>query len=332
MSAAAIRSAHATQAPRLSICVPCHRAEPAFLPECLASVEAAAPEDAELILAVDAEDSLRRVRALRLSPRWRLLEPDGKEGLVPNWNRCLATARGAHVHLLHEDDAVAPTFYAHVCDLIERFPDAALHLTATTSSPPPPGGRAEGRLLQGEDAARFLLDDVAYACGSVVIARRAVEALGFFDGSYSFCPDEEAYLRWARHGGLVASGAPLYRSRRHVAQERFRAWRRPDFVETYARARLQGAAAYGAALQRYAVRTTQRRVVSIALTLALEGDRAQAADVLRDALRGRAGVTGVARVLCARLVIASTPLLRIARSRRRRLATRRVEARQVMSA
>lgn len=332
MSAASLPATDPANAPTLSVCVPCHRADPALLSACLASAEAAAPHGAELILAVDTQEALQRVRALRPSPRWRLLEPNGEAGLVPNWNRCLAAARGAHVHLLHEDDAVAPTFYAHVCDLVERFPDAALHLTAATSSPPPAGGRDEGRLLQGDDAARFLLDDVAYACGSVVIARRAVEVLGFFDGSYSFCPDEEAYLRWARHGGLVSSEAPLYRSRRHAAQERFRAWRRPDFVQTYTQARLRGAAAYSPAVQRYATVTTHRRVVSVALTLALEADRKPAANVLRGALRERIGVIGAARVLCARLVVASAPLLLVARRRRRRLATRRVEAQRVRSA
>src|SRR5262249_54494733 len=164
-----------------------------------------------------------------------------------------------------------------------EFGRAGLLATAATADtrgiagPDAPPART---LFTGPAAARFLLEDSGYACGSVTINRAAVPGFDGFSDRYPFGPDEEAYLRWARSGGIAVDRRPLYFQRSHSGQARVRTWRQESFAATYYRSRLDGAAAYGEDTVQSARETTRSGTRSSAVTLAIAGDRRGAARLL----------------------------------------------------
>jgi hypothetical protein len=103
-----------------------------------------------------------------------------------------------------------------------------------------------------------------------------------FRDEFGYCPDEEAYLRYAARGGLAFSLAPLYLVRTHPAQTRRSTWRRDDFVRVYFASRRTGAEQYDAETVRFAESSSARRVISLAVTLAVAGETRVAAKRLDD--------------------------------------------------
>ena len=207
--------------------------------------------------------------------------------MVANWNRCLGESQGALIHILHGDDAVAPGFYQAILRLADRYPEAALHATGfgpLGKGTPIDQRGSEDRAQFMADAAsgRFILAGSRHCCGSVVIADWAVRRLGTFREEYRYGPDEEAYLRYAAAGGLAFDARSLYLERLHGEQSRATAWLKPDFVATYMQGRVDGASHYGDAITRVAKESTARRVISVAVTLALRGERSSALQRLRD--------------------------------------------------
>jgi hypothetical protein len=270
------------QFPDLAICVPAHSASPEHLARCLESAEQAAPGSATLVISPDSDRAEATLAGLDLT-RWRVLPRSRETGLVANWNRCLEATDCRLVHLLHEDDFVAPSYYEAVGALHREFGEAAgLLATNATAQLEEIADRSEPRteLLTGAAAARFLLGDSGYACGSVTINRAAVPDFQAFSDRYPFSPDEEAYLRWARPGGIAVDRRALYFQRTHSDQARVGTWRQESFVETYARGRLDGAAAYGEETMEFARETTRSRIRSSAVTLAIAGDRRSATRLL----------------------------------------------------
>ena len=50
-------------------------------------------------------------------------------GFVSNWNTCIDRARGHLVHILHDDDFVAPGYYEEIYALTNKYPDLGLYAT-----------------------------------------------------------------------------------------------------------------------------------------------------------------------------------------------------------
>jgi glycosyltransferase involved in cell wall biosynthesis len=102
--------------PLISILVPAYnRAD--YLPACLDSVLGQPFADFEIICSDNAStdgtwEVLRRYAAR--DSRVRILRNAENLGAVPNWERCLAAARGHFVHWLWSDDWIEPDFYQYL--------------------------------------------------------------------------------------------------------------------------------------------------------------------------------------------------------------------------
>jgi hypothetical protein len=113
--------------PRVSILLPT-RNSCAFLAERLATIFAQTFADWELIVADSFSDD----------GTWPILQAaaarDGRielaqtppDGIYPNWNRCLARARGEFVYVAPSDDTMAPTFLAELVAALDRHPECDL--------------------------------------------------------------------------------------------------------------------------------------------------------------------------------------------------------------
>jgi Glycosyl transferase family 2 len=275
----------------LSVAIPTYRPNAAYLYACVRSAVASAPAGSEVVLVFDAADRPTDDLVGQLPAGVQVLVSTHPSGMVGTWNECLRVATRGLVHILHQDDWVDPSFYPAVLDAKATFPGAALIATAfrtvTSGDPdrhPDPlgsaahqrGPRKAPRLLTGEEAARFLLGANQHSCGSVVIERERALSLGGFSAAYRHSPDEEAYLRFARDGGIAFVAEPLYVARQHAHQARLRTWLEDDFADSYFHARVEGARTYGPDVEAYARLTTMQRVCSSMVTTAAEGHRLHA--------------------------------------------------------
>jgi hypothetical protein len=309
----------------LSVCIPCYSAPADMLQESIDSAAVQLEAGAELVILPNGPAAIETIAQVALPAGARVVPSAEVLDLVTNWNRCLDTATGSLVHILHEDDAVAPGFYRVVTATARRFPEAALYATASQAFELPAPSEedigAEPELLESLDAARFLLLDERHSCGNVVFNRNALESSGGFLPEFTYCCDEEAYLRLAASGGIGFHPAPLYRNRAHAGQSRFQDWLRPEFVPTYVGSRVEGARALGNGAVALAERSSEERVVSVAVTLASAGYRGESVRQLQrleEFIRPRRS----RRVTIAKAVCRSRTALAVMQARRRFMAGR----------
>lgn len=95
----------------VSLCIPVYNGG-AYLGECLDSAIAQTHAEIELLVVDDGStDASFELACQRLDgrPNARVLRNERNQGLVGNWNRCLALARGEWVKFLFQDDLLQPT-------------------------------------------------------------------------------------------------------------------------------------------------------------------------------------------------------------------------------
>jgi hypothetical protein len=304
----------------LSICVPFFGKSAELVDEAVESAVRAMSEESELLVLPNGADACFQLRRIVLPNIVRVLESEPVLSQAENWNRCLSLSKGELIHILHHDDLVMPEFYRAILALRERFPDASLYATGRAPIDETTDIRSgeETILLTGDRAAEFILVDRRYFAGCVVMSRQAVEAKGpFRDGSYS--PDEEAFLRQASTGGIALDPTPLYRTRSHDEQVRYATWRQPDWAEAYFRARVGGASKYSPTAVDLARRSSARRIISVAVSLALEGERKSALHHLDELQRLVPGCRAWPRFWLARATAKSRLLRGVAAARRKNL-------------
>ncbi len=188
-----------------------------FLPDAIATALGQEDVDVEVVVVDDASDDETpellgaiddpRVRTLRMSPQ---------VGQSEAKNAGLATARGAWIALLDDDDLWAP-------HKLRRQLDAARAANATwvycgvllvspegdvvpTSRPPEPGTVLR-ELLQGHV--------VQAAASSVVVDAERLRAVGAFEDDLA--SPRDLLIRLAQDGPAAAVGEPLVAYRRHAA-------------------------------------------------------------------------------------------------------------------
>jgi len=101
--------------PRISVVVPTYRPDPRFLRETLLSVLrqdlGADVMDIDVVDDASPDDRPDAVVADVGGGRIGLYRQPRNLGLARNWNACIERARGDWIHILHQDDCVAPGFY-----------------------------------------------------------------------------------------------------------------------------------------------------------------------------------------------------------------------------
>jgi hypothetical protein len=304
----------------LSICIPFYAKPVELVLGAITSAATAMPEDSELLVLPNGAEACSELRNATLPSNARVLESEQLLSQVDNWNRCLNLSKGDLVHILHDDDVVMPDFYRKILDLHARFPDAALYATgkAPLEVTSPEARDEEPILLTGDDAGAFILADWRFFSGTIVMTRRVIDAKGpFREGSYSL--DEEAFLRYATSGGVAFDPAPLYRTRTHEEQVRYKTWRQRDWVESYVKVRVDGATGYSPAAVELAKKSSARRVISVAVELAENGEEKIARGHLDELQRLVPACRMWPRYWFARAAARSRPLRRAAELRRRHM-------------
>lgn len=214
--------------PRFSVMVPAYEPDER-LRTALTSVLDQAPSPSDMQVAVVDDASRpgtveRLVRSIDRAGRVEVYSHARRFGLAGNWNRAITLARGHLVHLLHQDDAVRPGFYA----AMERgFRDAADvgmafcrsrivddhdRLVKTTSRQQWFPGLLSNWLPT--IALRQRIQTPA-----AVVARATYEALGGYRSDLCHALDWEMWVRIAARYRVWYEPRPLAVYRRHEANE-----------------------------------------------------------------------------------------------------------------
>jgi glycosyltransferase involved in cell wall biosynthesis len=206
-------------APAISVLMTAYNRE-RFIAEAIESVLSSSFADFELVVVDDASRDrtaeIARQYALR-DARISVVVNESNLGDYPNRNRAARLARGKYLKFVDSDDAIYPHGLEVMFSTMERFPSAALGLSAYGFN-----HRPHPVLLSPRDAyeLEFLdgLDLFGRAPGSAIIRAEPFWQIGGFSGLNQL-GDLETWLALARSFPVVTLPAALCWSRVHDAQE-----------------------------------------------------------------------------------------------------------------
>ena len=139
----------------------------------------------------------------RMAPgRVEFFEQPANVGLAENWNTCVVRARGDWVHILHQDDLIAPGFYDRLARADEARPEVGaafcrysyIGAGGETLKLAPIERESAGAL---EGWASKIAVEQRIQCPSIVVRRAAYERLGGFRADLRFSLDWEMWARIA---------------------------------------------------------------------------------------------------------------------------------------
>lgn len=208
--------------PSLSILVPTWRRVDEVV-EAARSVETVDP-DVEIVVVDNGSEAaiFERLReALAPFPNVALYRNETNLGMVRNWNRCIAHARGEWMGLLCSDDVYVPGAVARVRRLMSELKEPALIMWDLAAR------EAETRLPPGPGTARRIPIHVA---SGHFWHRRVAATVGPFDERFEYSADAEFWPRCAVRFPVVVVREPLAEYRRHADNYMWSTWERPNFL------------------------------------------------------------------------------------------------------
>ncbi|MDF1667966.1 MAG: glycosyltransferase, partial [Planctomycetota bacterium] len=143
-------------------------------------------------------------------------------GMVGNWNVCIEKARGEWVHILHDDDLVAPGYYSALSEFVGQNPEVSMIASRAIGidktdqwlkilfSPPSMNGPGIYK-----DAATELCENCWIVCPSALVKRSVYEDLGGFSPSYQCSADWDMWLRIAQRYSIGMIWHPYLHYRIH---------------------------------------------------------------------------------------------------------------------
>jgi len=199
--------------PLITFGIPAY-SRPALLAEALASIAAQTEAvDYEVVICDDSDQTeVRRLAEAFPGGRCRYSVNQPPLGAVGNWNRCLASARGKWVTLLHEDDALSPWYLAAVLPRLRE--GLAAVCTQTLQGPALPATFAPaGAAAVWAYPPAFFLKGAMSPFPGVLLSRELAQRLGGFDPAWGPLADYEFWYRLACAGPVevVRTRAAFYR-------------------------------------------------------------------------------------------------------------------------
>lgn len=214
--------------PTLSIVIPTFEPQ-AFLLETLKSVLDQDDGETKMQIVVVDDGSARAnlKESLAQFPnasRIELREHADTLGLAGNWNRAIGYARGEFIHILHQDDVVAPGFYRALLSGMRRSPRIGMGFCRHAFIDE--RGRLE-RISHRErwrpGILRNWLERISerqrLQCPAAIVRREAYEKLGGFRPDLRYALDWEMWVRIAASYQVWYEPRVLASYRRHSAAE-----------------------------------------------------------------------------------------------------------------
>ena len=214
--------------PTISVVIPTFEPQ-SFLLEALKSVLDQDLGD-ERIQVVIVDDGSKRTDVRELltrvqdAKRLELREHADTLGLAGNWNRAIGYARGEFIHILHQDDVIAPGFYRALIDGLRRSPNIGMGFCRHSFIDE--NGRAN-RISHRErwraGVLRNWLERISerqrLQCPAAIVRRAAYEAVGGFRSDLRYALDWEMWVRIAARYEVWYEPTVLAYYRRHLGAE-----------------------------------------------------------------------------------------------------------------
>lgn len=186
--------------PRVSVIIPTYN-RAGLLPRALDSVLAQSVPDLEVLVVDDGSTDATRDVAVRYDdPRIRYLAQPRNLGAAAARNRGMRESRGEYIAFLDSDDEWLPGKLARQLDVFRRSSDdVGLVYGGVQDDDGRGGGRTRRAQHRGDLYRDLLVRNVLHGGGSnVVIRRRVVATVGFFDERLPAVEDHDYWLRVAR--------------------------------------------------------------------------------------------------------------------------------------
>jgi glycosyltransferase involved in cell wall biosynthesis len=200
--------------PLVTIAIPTFN-RAAWLKGCVGSALAQSYPHFEIVVSDNAStDATADVLSEILDPRVRILTQRTNIGQIPNWNACLAAAKGDYVVFVSDDDRIAPSLLEQCVTLAQREPQvqvvAALsdvYFCAEDRTWHAPQNRklATG-IWDGADILKeFFEERISTPMCSIMISTEGLRAQGGFPLDFPFAGDTIAWisLLLSSRAGLV---------------------------------------------------------------------------------------------------------------------------------
>jgi glycosyltransferase involved in cell wall biosynthesis len=191
--------------PLITIAIPTFN-RAALLKGCVQSALSQTYPNIEVLVSDNAstDDTTKVLREL-CDKRLRVMRQETNIGLLPNWNACVAAAKGEYVVLVCDDDRISPWLLERCIDVLGNQSQASIvvalsnvHLVSSGQTKPARTSRRIGSgIRNGTDVLlEFLTDEITVTICSVMMRTEALRSRGGFP------------LDWL-HTGDVATWAPL---------------------------------------------------------------------------------------------------------------------------
>jgi glycosyltransferase involved in cell wall biosynthesis len=209
--------------PKVSICIPAHNAGD-YLSLAIDSALGQEFDDFEVVVVDNAStDGTRELCEKYTDPRFRY-EYEGSPGQSIAWNRCVETARGDYVILLHADDELLPGFLRRAVAVFDSDPEVGLVSCAVTHIDESGNTLEVQRLFSddvidrdGEVLRRLLLNGCVINPAGVLVRREAYDSAGGFTDRVVWGVDWHMWLRIAMTSRVGYLAEALARYRQHTA-------------------------------------------------------------------------------------------------------------------
>ena len=260
-----------------------------ILTETVASFLNSGFTDFELILVDDrSKDGSWQVAQdlQRQDPRIQAFRNDQNLGDYANRNRAASYATGTYLKYLDADDLIYPHSLQLMVDAMQRFPEAALALSANVIDPEVP----YPELVQPADFFQrhfFGRSPIGVGPSAAIIRRDCFEAVGGFSGR-QFVGDTELWLKLAERWPIVLLPPALVWWRRHEGQQMSLEMKRPEVLNVRFRLQLDTLHAtshLNSARKSVAEKRLRRNHARLLLSFALrqQGQRIRGLRLLREA-------------------------------------------------
>jgi glycosyltransferase involved in cell wall biosynthesis len=159
----------------------------------------------------------------------RVIRHERNQGMVANWNACLAAANRDWICIIHDDDRLEPGGLAALRRACAVANGPALIQHEYSAS------RFEGgfRYRYSDPSPRTVLS-CPFVPSGAVLHRAVIEAVGFFDPHYKYSADLEYFPRITARFPLVVIESPrVVEFRRHAANYHFQVAHKAEFYVLY---------------------------------------------------------------------------------------------------
>src|ERR1700752_5036117 len=175
----------------------------AWLKGCLISALSQTYQNFEVLVSDNAStDETAEVLDELGDPRVRVVRQKTNIGLIPNWNACLAEAKGDYVVFVADDDRIAPWMLERCMGLVEREPQISVVLTLCDTRsvvlgrtwPALVSSRLGTGIWNGTDILlEYLKDQIGITMCGIMAKTAALRATGGFPTDLPFAGDVAAW-------------------------------------------------------------------------------------------------------------------------------------------